>query len=53
MGKRVVYLREPDERELEADGIDPAVWVREIVKKALDERKAARVAGTKPVSKPQ
>lgn len=35
MGKHVIYLRTRDEAELKAKGLDPAQWVREVVKKAL------------------
>lgn len=51
MGKRVVYLREPDERELQAAGIDPGQWVRDVVKQALAARKAARVADQAPAQR--
>jgi len=38
MGKHVVYLRTRDENELKAAGHDPGEWVRNLVRRTLDER---------------
>lgn len=39
MPKVIVYIKAADARSLEAEGADPAVWVRELVWKALKERR--------------
>jgi hypothetical protein len=41
MGKVIVYLRARDERELKAIGVDPGDWVRDLVRRALEERSLA------------
>jgi hypothetical protein len=46
MGKHVIYLRARDERELEADGHDPKEWVRDLVRRSLDERTTNAREGT-------
>lgn len=40
--KVIVYLPAADEKALAAEGADPALWVREAVKRALSERGGAR-----------
>jgi hypothetical protein len=37
--KVAVYVRQEDARALEAEGKDPAQWVRDLVKYALEKRK--------------
>lgn len=44
MPKIVVYVGARAARELQAAGLDPAEWVREKVKEALTERRAASTA---------
>lgn len=48
MGKHVVYIRARDERGLEAAGLDPGEWVRELVKNALDQMANGREGIAKP-----
>lgn len=43
MGKIVVYLQARDENELRAAGEDPAQWVRDLVRRTLDERRGGDV----------
>jgi hypothetical protein len=35
----VVYLRAEDARSLVAEGQDPAAWVRDLIRRALEIRK--------------
>ena len=44
MPKVTVYVPAPDWRELEAEGHEPAEWVREIVRKLLAEKKSRKEA---------
>ena len=45
MGKHVVYLRARDERELEAAGLNPKEWLKELVRATMDARHAGRSDG--------
>ena len=45
MGKHVVYLRARDERELEAAGLDPKEWLKELIRATMDARHAGRSDG--------
>jgi hypothetical protein len=40
--KVIIYVPAQDARELEAEGKDPAEWIRGLVKRALEKRKEAR-----------
>lgn len=42
MPKIIVYLRAADAKELEAEGKEPAKWVRAVVQQALEKRKESR-----------
>ena len=48
MPKIVVYVGARAARELEAEGFDPAEWVREKVREALTERRGTTVGSASP-----
>jgi hypothetical protein len=41
--KVVVYVPAPDAKALKAEGKDPSVWVRTLVKRAFERRREIRV----------
>lgn len=42
MGNHVIYLRKAVENELKAEGHDPGDWAREVIKREIEARAAAR-----------
>lgn len=43
MPKIIVYIKAADAAELEAEGKDPAEWVRGLVRRAFEKRRELRV----------